>query len=41
MTYFDSVAFGSWSAVTAIFIIVISLVYRQFAKKKKDESHKA
>ncbi|MGI0069804.1 MAG: hypothetical protein ACREAN_06075 [Nitrosopumilaceae archaeon] len=39
MTHFDLVAFGSWSAVTAIFIIVIGLVYKQFTKRKKDESY--
>jgi len=40
MAHFDLIAFGSWSVVTAIFIIVISLAYKQFTKRKKDESHK-
>ncbi len=34
----DMIAFGTWSAITAIFIVVISLVYRRFSRRKQDES---
>lgn len=27
----------SWSAITAIFIVTICLVYRKFSRKKQDE----
>ena len=30
----DIVAFTTWSAITAIFLIVVSLVYRRFKMKK-------
>jgi len=33
----DLVAFGTWSAITAIFIVIISLVYRKFSRRKQDE----
>ncbi len=33
----DLIAFGTWSAVTAVFIVVISLVYRKFSRRKQDE----
>ncbi len=33
----DIVAFSSWSVITAVVIIVISIVYRKFSKQKKDE----
>ncbi len=33
----DMIAFGTWSAITAIFIVVISLVYRRFSRRKQDE----
>jgi amino acid transporter len=32
------IALGTWSAITAIFIIVISLVYRKFSRRKQHES---
>ena len=32
------VAFGSWSVITAVVIVVISIVYRKFSMQKKDES---
>ncbi len=38
MTNLDVVAFGTWSTITAIFLVVISLVYRKFSRLKKDES---
>jgi len=41
MSHFDLTAFSSWSAVTAIFIIVVGVVYRKFSKRNKDESHSA
>ena len=41
MTHFDLIAFGSWSAVTAIFVTIVGLVYRKVTKKKKDETHQA
>jgi hypothetical protein len=41
MAHFDLTAFASWSGVTAIFMIVIALVYRKFTKRVKDESHQA
>jgi len=34
----DITAFSSWSVITAIFIVVISLVYRKFSRQQKDES---
>ncbi|MGI0056891.1 MAG: hypothetical protein ACREAK_05900 [Nitrosarchaeum sp.] len=34
----DLIAFGTWSAITAIFIVAISLVYRKFSRRKQDES---
>jgi len=34
----DLIAFGTWSVITAIFIIVTSLVYRKFSRRKQDES---
>lgn len=37
MTNPDILAFVTWSAITAIFLTVISLVYRRF-KLKKDAS---
>ena len=33
----DIVAFATWSAITAVFLTVVSLVYRRF-KLKKDAS---
>ncbi|MGI0041468.1 MAG: hypothetical protein ACRD94_05835 [Nitrosopumilaceae archaeon] len=30
----DIIAFATWSAITAIFLIVVSLVYRRFKMKK-------
>jgi hypothetical protein len=41
MAHLDLTAFGSWSAVTAVFVIVTSLVYRKFTKRNKDEPHQA
>ncbi len=38
MASLDLVAFGTWSAITAISILVISLVYRKFSRQKQDES---
>ena len=37
MASLDIIALGTWSAITAIFIIVVSLVYRKFSRKKQDE----
>jgi len=34
----DITAFSSWSVITAVFIVVISLAYRKFSRRKKDES---
>ena len=34
----DIVTFSSWSVITAIFIVVISMAYRKFTKPQKDES---
>jgi hypothetical protein len=34
----DFIAFATWSAITAIFLIVISLVYRRFKLKKNASS---
>jgi len=38
MASLDLVALGTWSAITAIFILVISLVYKKFSRRKQDES---
>ncbi|MGI0082345.1 MAG: hypothetical protein ACREAF_02365 [Nitrosopumilaceae archaeon] len=38
MTDLNIVAFGTWSAITAIFLIVISLVYQKFSRREEDES---
>ena len=37
MTGQDIIAFGTWSAITAIFFIVVSLVYTK-SRRKKNES---
>ena len=37
MANLDIIAFAMWSAITTIFLTVISLVYRKF-KMKKDAS---
>lgn len=37
MVNLDFIAFATWSAIAAIFLTVISLVYRRF-KLKKDAS---
>ena len=37
MTEPNFVAFATWSAITAIFLLVVSLVYKKF-KLKKDAS---
>ena len=34
----DLIALGTWSVITAIFIVVTSLVYRRFSRRKQDES---
>jgi len=33
----DLIALGTWSAITAISIVVISLVYRRFSRRKQNE----
>ena len=35
----DIVAFGVWSVITVVILIVISLVYRQRRKKNEPSSH--
>lgn len=37
MEVHDFVAFSSWSIITAVSILVISLVYRKFTKKPNNE----
>lgn len=37
MTNPDLVALGTWSVITAIFIVVVTLVYKKFSRKKQDE----
>ncbi len=38
MNAYDLSALGSWSVITAVFIVVISLAYRKFSRRQKDES---
>ena len=38
MNTHDFMVFGSWSVITSIFILVVSLAYRKFSRRQKDES---
>ncbi|MFZ0183398.1 MAG: hypothetical protein WBV92_08505 [Nitrosotalea sp.] len=39
MTLLDTTALASWSAITAICMVVIGLVYKRFSRLKNNESH--
>ncbi len=39
LTLVDTTALTSWSVLTAVCMVVVGLVYRRFARSKKNESH--
>jgi len=38
MTEFDFVAFGVWSAITGVVIVITGIVYRSYRRKQNEKS---
>ena len=38
MTEFDFAAFGMWSAITAVVIVITGVVYRSYRRKRNEAS---
>lgn len=38
MAVIDPVAFISWSVISAIFIVIVSIVHKKYSNRKKNES---
>ncbi len=38
MAEFDFVAFGAWSAITAVVIVITSVVYMSYRRKQNETS---